>query len=238
MERRTFLETFGKLTKLEMVVSISQQTQPSYLILENCQPYPGYYNEVDTDTPRAIFLVTKEKLSIEEVIRLKCDAQKVINHQFDASSCSISIFGDAYNAIRVRHLKNFEMLHDLVVFLKGEGVSLVKYKNISEVATITVHKLFNFEEIMDGVYQDLDEPGERYLTISEMLDFGQFVRVTQAVKNNVEIKNFDAALAVFFRKKEIVDAVRVYEPRISIQNLLLLQRSYEEQIKRLKLEEI
>lgn len=240
MERRTFIETFGLLTKLEKLVSINQQVQPNSLLMENSQPYPGYYSqhEVDTEKPRTIFIATKEKYSVEEVFRLMYEAQKVLNHPIDATPCKITIFAERYHAIRVRHLKNFGMVRSFLEFLRGEGVLLHKYKAINDTATLEIEKLFSLEEIVEGIYQDLDESGERYISLSSKLDFGQFVKVTQAVKNNIDENNFDAALAVFYRKAGIVDAVRVFEPFISVHNLEKIRSAYEEQIKRLRLNEL
>jgi len=122
--------------------------------------------------------------------------------------------------------------------LRGEGVVFLKHRAINDTATLEIQKLFNLEEIIAGVYQDLDESGERYISLSVKLDFGQFVKVTQAVKNNIDENNFDAALAVFYRKNGVVDAVRVFEPFISIHNLEKIRMAYEDQIRRLKLNEI
>ncbi|WP_047444357.1 hypothetical protein [Alistipes sp. ZOR0009] len=240
MERRMFVETLGLLTKLEKLVSVNQHIQPNTLLLENTQPYPGYYSqhEVDLEKPRTVFIVTKERYSIDEVLRLMYEARKIFNHQLDATPCKISIFSDSYYAIRVRHLKNFGMVKDFQDFLRGEGVVFLKHRAINDTATLEIQKLFNLEEIIAGVYQDLDESGERYISLSVKLDFGQFVKVTQAVKNNIDENNFDAALAVFYRKNGVVDAVRVFEPFISIHNLEKIRMAYEDQIRRLKLNEI
>lgn len=240
MERRLFIETFGSLTKQEMLVSINQHTQPNNLILENTQPYPGYYSrhEVDSEKPRTIFIVTKEYYSMESILRLAYEARRILDCNIDATPCRISVYTDSYFAIRARNFSNFSMVTDFQEFLKAEGVTFLKYRPINEIASIEIQKLFNLEEIIPDIYQDLDEAGERYIKLPNKLDFGQFVKVTQAVKNNLDENNFDAALAIFFRKIGIVDAVRIFEPFISIHNLEKIKHAYEEQIKRLKLKEI
>lgn len=240
MERRLFIETFGLLTKLEHVMSLNHQRHPNALILEITQPYPGYYSahDLDTDKPRTIFFVTKERCAIDHIIRLGYEARRVLKHDIDVTPAKISIYADSYNAIRVKYLKDFNMLKELQEFLKGEGVCFLRYKRIDEVAAIEIHKLFCIEEIVEGIYQDLDEPGERYITLSTKLDFGQFLKVSNAVKNNIDYTGFDAALAVFCRKKGIVDAVRIFDPNIHLENLQKIQTVFEEQIKRLKLQEI
>jgi|APDOM4702015159_1054818.scaffolds.fasta_scaffold00170_6 hypothetical protein len=240
MERRLFIETLGLLTKLEQVVSLNQHTQPSNLVLEITQPYPGYYSvhEVDKDTPRTIFLITKEAYSIEHILRLGYEACKSLKHQLDLTPCRVSIFADSYKGIRVKHLKDFEMLKQLQEFLKNEGIAFAKHRAINEEASIEIQKLFCIEEIVDGIYQDLDEPGERYVTLASKLSFGQFVKVSRAVKNNLDFSGFDAAQAVFYRKKGIVDAVRIFDPNISLHALEKIRATYEDQTKRFLLNEM
>lgn len=240
MERRLFIETFGLLTKLEHVMSLNHQRHPHALILEITQPYPGYYSahDLDTDKPRTIFFVTKEAYSIEHVVRLGYEARKVLGCDIDVTPAKISIFADSYNAIRVKYLKDFDMMKALQDFLKAEGIAFLKYRRIDEEAAIQIQKLFCIEEIVEGIYQDLDEPGERYIALSSKLDFGQFRKVSEAVKNNIDYTGFDAALAVFCRKKGIVDAVRIFDPNIHLENLQKIRTVFEDQIKRLKLQEI
>ena len=236
MERRLFIETFGLLTKVEHVRSVDLHNHPNVLVLEITQPYPEYHGEYepDTDAPRTTFLITREQYSVEHIVRLGYEARKVANHPIDVTPCRISIFADCYYAIRVRHVENFGMVKTLQEFFKSEGMSFLKYKPIDEAASIEIQKLFNVEEITDGIYQDLDEPGERYVALSERLDFGQFLKMTKAVKDSLADVEFDAALAVFYRKKGIVDAVRIFGPGIHLDGLRKIRDAYEEQLKRLE----
>jgi hypothetical protein len=240
MERRLFIETFGLLTKIEQVKSIDLHNHPNALVLEITQPYPGYYSahELDTDAPRTLFLITREAYSIEHIVRLGYEARKAVNHPIDVTPCRISIFADSYYGIRVKYLENFGMLKTLQEFFKGEGISFLKHRPIDEAASIEIQKLFNVEEVVEGVYQDLDEPGERYVAIPSRLDFGQFLKVSKAVKNNLEYAGFDAAQAVFYRKRGVVDAVRIFDPSIHLDGLLRIRDAYEVQIRRLMLQEL
>lgn len=236
MERRLFIETFGLLTKVEHVRSVDLHNHPNVLVLEITQPYPEYHGEYepDRDAPRTTFLITREQYSVEHIVRLGYEAQKLVNHPIDVTPCRISVFTDCYNGIRVRHVENFGMVKTLQEFFKSEGMSFLKYKPIDEAASIEIQKLFNVEEITDGIYQDLDEPGERYVALSERLDFGQFLKVSKAVKDGLDRLAFDAALAVFYRKRGIVDAVRIFGPGIHLDGLLRIRDAYEGQIGLLK----
>lgn len=241
MERRTFIETFGLLTKLERVVSINQHKDPNTLILEIAQPYPGYYSSHDADTskPRTMFLVTKERYSMKEALKLNLSAKNFLDYSnLEISPCIISIYAESYTGFRVRYLRDFKMVADIQSFMKSEGVTFQRYKPLNDTATIEIQKLYSLEEVVEGVYQDLDEVGERYIALSVPLTFSQFVKVTQAVKNNIEENNFDAALSLFYRKRGIEYAVRIFEPYISVHNLELIKKAYGDQIKRLKLNEL
>lgn len=233
MDTKLVIETIGTLTKIESVESIQVS---DWLVLENSQPYPGYHSQFDTDSekPRTLFLITKERISKETLLRKSAIIRQRFDQCFDATPCQLTIYSDVYPGIRIKYLRNFSLIPELVRHYIDEGISFRKYRKISEAATITIYKYFCLEEMAKGIYQDMDEKFERYVEISQELTMDVFVKLSRVVKNNMLNSNFDAALAVFHRKHGIVDAVRIFETTCSVDRLKEIQTEFEVQMKRLE----
>jgi len=232
MDTKLVIETIGTLTKIENVESIQVS---DWLVLENSQPYPGYHSQFDADSekPRTLFFITKDKIS-QEVLQRKSElVQQHFNQSFDATPCQLTIYSDVYFGIRIKYLKNFSLIPELIRCYIDEGISFRKYRKISEAATITIFKYFCLEELTPGIYQDMDEKFERYVEVSQQLTMDVFVKLSRIVKNNMPNSNFDAALAVFHRKHGIVDAVRVFETTCTLERLMNIQAEFDAQLKRL-----
>ncbi len=233
MDTKHVIETIGTLTKIEDVESIHVS---DWLILENSQPYPGYHSqfEADSERPRTLFFITKEKVSQEALLRKSTAIRQRFSQCFDATPCQITIYSDVYPGIRVKYLNNFSLIPELIRHYIDEGISFRKHRKISEAATITIYKYFCLEELSKGVYQDMDEKFERYVDVSQELTIDVFVKLSRIVKNNMANNNFDAALAVFHRKHGIVDGIRVFETNCTLDRLKEIQAEFEAQLKRLE----
>ncbi|SDB87240.1 hypothetical protein [Williamwhitmania taraxaci] len=233
MDTKLLLETIGTLTKVEDVDSIQVS---DWLVIENSQPYPGYHSQFDADAekPRTLFFITKERIGKEILLRKSAIIRQRFDQCFDATPCQLTIYSDVYHGIRIKYLKNFSLIPELMRHYNDEGISFRKYRKISAAATITIFKYFSLEEISKGIYQDLDEKYERYVEISQELSIDVFVKLARIVRNNMVNNNFDAALAVFHRKHGIVDAVRVFESTCTLERLKEIQREFELQLRRLE----
>ena len=227
------IETMGTLTKIERVESIQVS---DWLVLENSQPYPGYHSQFDADSekPRTLFFITKDKIAQETLLRKSAIIHQRFSQEFDATPCQLTIYSDVYHGIRIKYLRNFGLIPELIRHYIDEGILFRKYRKISEAATITIFKYFCLEVLGKGIYQDRDEKYERYVEISKGLTMDVFVKLSQLVKNNMSNSNFDAAMAVFHRKQGIVDAVRIFETTSTLQRLMEIQKEFETQLKRLE----
>lgn len=233
MDTKLVIETIGSLTKIEDVESIQVS---DWLVLENSQPYPGYHSQFDADSekPRTLFFITKEKISKETLLRKSAIIRQRFDQCFDATPCQLTIYSDIYYGIRIKYLRNFSLIPELIRHYIDEGILFRKHRKISAAATITIFKYFCLEELEKGIYQDMDEKFERYVEISQELTIDVFVKLSRIVKNNMLNSNFDAALAVFHRKHGVVDAVRIFETTSTLDRLKEIQAEFEIQLKRIE----
>ncbi len=233
MDTRVIIETIGTLTKIESVESLNVS---DWLVLENSQPYPGYHSqfEADFEKPRTLFFITKDKIDLETLIRKNEIVAKRFNQCYDATPCQLIIYSDIYFGIRIKYLRNFSLIPELMRLFTEEGISFRKPRRISESATITIYKYFRLEELTPTIYKDLDEKDERYVELPKELSMDEFVLLYRMVRNNMPNNNFDAALAVFHRKKGIVDGVRIFEANSSLERLTEIQKVFIEQLERIE----
>ena len=102
---------------------------------------------------------------------------------------------------------------------------------------IKVRKYFTLKEYTPGIYYDVNEPSKAYFEIPVNLSREIFEKITFRLKPNVDYNNLDAALAVFFTPKGVIDAIRIYHPELAMKNIIYLQSKYLEEINRSDLPE-
>ncbi|HUW07133.1 MAG TPA: hypothetical protein VMW01_12815 [Williamwhitmania sp.] len=233
MDTRVIIETIGTLTKIENVESLNVS---DWLVLENSHPYPGYHSQFDADfeKPRTLFFITKDKIDLETLIRKNQVVEEKFKQSYDATPCQLIIYSDIYFGIRIKYLKNFSLIPELMHLFVEEGITFRKPRRISESATITIHKYFILEELAPGIYKDHDEVNERYIELQRVLSMDEFVLLYRMVKNNMQNNNFDAALAVFHRKKGIVEGVRIFEADCNVERLVEIQKIFNDQLGRIE----
>jgi hypothetical protein len=227
------LHGLGFALKLEELSTVKDNVLPNTLVLENSDPFPGYHgNSMHMDTkPRHLFLVLDRKYPGDEIIRKACEIRNDFNHSFDASFGETTIQGEPMHFIRIRGLKSFTQLSSLQHRFADKGFSFSKIQTIHSQAIIKVYKYFRLEEIADGIFRDEDESMMFYLKIKTKPDWQAFEKVTLFIKQNVDIYNFDAALAILYGNR-ITDLIRIYAKDPDINQLKELRDKYLQQLEK------
>jgi hypothetical protein len=228
------LEVFGYIKKQETLSTIDGHILPQTWVLESLKPFPGYHgsNEPDESDPRSIFLMLTQALSFEEVARMSKIVKKQYNQNFNASEGCIYFQPYTYHCIRLKYLSSFEYIHRLQELFAQAGAKYLKTRAMSREGLIQINKNFLVREMEPGIYQDMNNQVKTYIELPEKLQWEDFKKYTFNIKNNLVDNNFDAAQGVFFRKKEIVDVVRIYDFDRSIEKMRLLKDMYEEEIRK------
>jgi hypothetical protein len=213
METRTIIQTIGGIAKLESLFTLTSHLMTNTFVFDMEEPYPGYHGmNLPTDPkPISIFWVTREKSSTERILRISHNVRRVFEHDFDAVPGMICIHNEDLNCIRIRGLDSYEYLEELQNFFFSEGIHFMKKRTMKGKGVIQLKKLFNIEQIEDGIYKDLDDPSMFYVTLTRQVNWQTFVQITQRVRYNIEkeLANFDAALGAIYTKK-ILDVARIY----------------------------
>jgi len=230
-------DTVGTITKKEILVSVEHDTDKA-MVLETLKPYPGYHGTTIPDqlNPRSIFLVTNKKYSGEQIIRATMAIKKGYDEPFDAVPGQITVFNTLTPCIRIKDMKQYGLIDELVKLYRANGIDFMKAKKMSPFAgLIKIRKYFCLEPVVDRIYHDLEMPPMAYLEVPALISWDEFEGITKTIKQNIkDHSNFDAALGVLFTPTEIIDIVRIYHEDINVEEEKLIREKYLEEIARLQ----
>jgi hypothetical protein len=232
---QNLIETFGAITKVETLTTIEHNILPNTLVLETVEPFPGYYERTLPDElkPHTIFLITKEIYPFEDVLRACQIVNAQLDNKYNLTFAELIINNSMYTSVRIIDLDNFKIVSQLQDFLIRNGIPLRKKKAINNPAKITIHKPFIVKELKNDIYSDMENPNMFYIELPEKIDWEDFEALTRIVKNNLSNRSFDAALGVFYRKKGIIDAVRLFEAGINLDRAGVIKEKYEKEFSRI-----
>lgn len=237
MEEHQHGELFGTLEKLEQFNTLNQNIIPGSLVFESPKPFWGYYNEFDSPhtklSPHYIYLAINTTHAVFDVVRAYHKVSEEFDFEFDAAKAFVKFNDRFYNAIRLRHISDYDKIKDVQESFSRHGISmLMSAGNWQNVTThVSIKKVFNVQALSEVVYKDTSEPNHYYLKIPKTLTLDEFAEVTAKVRNNWLGSKFDAALAYFLKEKQVVEIVRIYSELLTLEQLTEIQKLYLSKLK-------
>ncbi len=217
MEKSRIIETWGSIKKEERVKSLQLPSLTNQLILENYEPFPGYFgkNLPSEKPPRSIFMVTAERYAAEQVARALKNVRNRMQHKCFGSFGYIEFGHGRYYCIRIKNLDCFDRINTIREMLGDEGIHFMKYKDIDGLAIIKIYKNFLIKEVVKHVFEDQFENSKVYLTLPYYLNWIDFREVTKRVKQNMNNNLFDAAQGIIWNLDGPTDMVRIYDSKLN-----------------------
>lgn len=234
MENLNYCEHFGSLEKLEEFTTLTHNIVPGSLVFESLSPFWRYYNEDPKDYSQLyIYLIVNQTHEVFEVIRAFQKVKEELPFKFDVAKAFVKFNDRFYNALRVRHLKDYEHIVEIQEAFSRYGISplMSSYNQKRFTALVTLKKMFSLSKLSEGIYLDAYEENHAYLEIPQTLTFDQFADLTQKVKYNWLDSKFDAALGYFIQKQKVIDVVRVYSDNLKIEFLNDIRKLYLQKLK-------
>ncbi len=228
---------FGRLIKEESLKLLTDKVLPNTYVLEANDPFPGYFkyhHEVPAEgRPHYLYYVLESPLKLEKFTRITQDIKSRSKHPFSAALGSVEINNKIEPAIRVRRLGNYNQIEPLQAAYAQEQIEFKKkpLQNIAGNAMIHLDKFYSFSEEADGKYLDAHEKDIGYFEMPKHLNWKTFFDLTQKVRNNVRILDFDASKGLFYKDYKTVDLVRIYSHNMDMEKLQELQEAYLERMK-------
>ena len=237
--KKNIIETFGTISKKEILASLEEEFCNGALVLESKFPFPGYYHQSIPDKevldPGSIFLLTKKTNRDEEIMRLNHEVKKTFKKRFDATIGTLVVFNESRPCIRIKFLKDYADVPELLDLYRKSGVQFLKYRKVKPYYDlIKIRKYFLLETEDPGFYIDNEDEHMCYFQIPAFLKWNEFEKITLAMKRNMDEHKWDAAMGTIYRKNCLVDMVRIYDEHVDKEKIMFIKSKYLEAIKKLK----
>ena len=229
------LMTTGEILKEEKVKSIARNIIPGTLVLENYEPFPGYYGgNIPADTtPMSVFIVLAKRYDLIVLTRLIQEIRIKFNNLFNGTTANIHSGRTNYFTIRINNLKDFSDIYNIQENLINRGIELHAGRNIDKTVLITIQRAFLLEQMENHIYKNLLEESNYYFPLETFLTWEQFRALTTIVKNNIPNTLFDAALGYFCTPDGIKDVVRIYDRKNTWERINEIREHYRKAIMRI-----
>jgi hypothetical protein len=225
MSEKVLLETIGTIEKKEMLGPVGYNE----LVLEAFHPFPGYYGDAvpGNDTPKSLFAITRSKYTEEKIIRVTQKIKSEHNFKFDGTPGMVTLYNMLNPCIRFKELTSYEQVPAILKAYEDDGIEFMSNRKIEPfTGIIKVKKYFLMEAISDYAFKDAEVEGVYYFSIPVQLRFNQFEKITIDLKHNIEDHKFDAALGTIFRKSGLVDLIRIYDDKCTLERLNSIRTKY------------
>ena len=223
-------EVYGMLGKSESLFVVPGKSLPGSLVFESLAPFPGYYDQQDSDSkPMYLYVALDREYSVFDIERAKQSAKKAYDWHFEAAKGKIELYDKHFDVVRLRHLDSFDQLIPIQnEFVKaGIGLKMNSLTNVNnEKGFIQLLKLFYIRKLDKGIYIDTTEDYHAYLVLPHRLTKQEFDETTLKVKYNWESTGFDAAAGCFFIRGELKEMVRIYSKNLTNEYLNELRKLY------------
>jgi hypothetical protein len=235
MEYNNVIETIGSISKMEKLQSLEQDFTLNSLVLKNIDPFPGYRSKTDKmdfiKKQESIFITLSHPYPSEKInaIFKKLATERIINCY--PSYGEISNAGSVIACIRLKGIENYALIPYIQKYFQDNDLQLMNYEKMSGYATIKIFKSFRIIRIAEGLYRDASESEKSYIRIPVLLNWKQFVKITNKIKGSIENPNFDGALGTIYRFNGTEDVIRIYDRETTVEKAKLLKLMYLNEIK-------
>lgn len=240
MVETTTIESFGFIIKKETISLLASEYKFTELILEELDPLAGFYDHFhiplkeEEKKPRSIFAITKE-ISFEQMddfIRMNAAIKKDFKARFDAVMGRLDLQNSLVTCIRI-YMDDYAALPDLIEQYKLSGIIFLPTRSVKEYSSlINIRKYMVIKQIHPSIYMDTELKDTYYFTVKNYVTWPKFESITTSIRMNSEHKVYDAAQAGIYNHNGIVEMVRIYDPKATVEHLAYLKEKYELEIAR------
>jgi hypothetical protein len=240
MESTKTIESLGFVIKKETLKLLVSEHKFNELILEDLDPYPGFYDHFhipvneDEKKPRSIFAIIKDMSfeQMDDVTRITSAIKKNFSKRFDAVMGRLTFQNNLVTSIRI-YMDDYSALPQLIDLYKLSGIEFLSSRPVKPYSTlINIRKYMVLEQIIPTIYRDTELKDTYYFTVEKFVNWPKFETVSLNVRNNNNHKVYDAAQAGYYSRYGIVEMVRIYDQKATLDNLLYLKEKYEIEIER------
>jgi hypothetical protein len=218
------MEGFACIEKIESLALFELNGKKfQELVLQDIKPFPGYYSEtpgsVHEHIPNYAFIALKHGEGCYEdlVLRAQYLIKANVDYEFEISYGRITVQQKHQPCVRVK-IEDLNHLPDLIDRLRNFGIDMEKSYDLKPFDShIKIRKFVDLEEFVGEIYIDKENTSSDfyYVKIPKKLEWKEFVKLIISVRGTGKFNNFDAAMLSLYRKKEIIEFVRLYTKSFS-----------------------
>jgi len=191
--------------------------QSHHLILES-NPTPDYYAKGNFPPNREqsgyhhLFLPIKKSIPCfqDEVYRKACRLLSKFGEGVNIYPGQMTFQNESHPCIRV-NLSGTHNVPEILDEFSKMDLHFYPSKSVETYTSFVYYKRYTgFTELEEGVYQDDTTPGRYFFRIEGNIDFKQFQKGIQKIKNNCNYHLFDSFLASLFYRNTVIDFIGIY----------------------------
>lgn len=241
MENVKRIESLGFVLKKEKIANLETDHHFSELILEDVDPYPGFYDHYHVpmnekeQKPRSLFAVTKNNNldQMDDFIRTTGFIKRETGLEFDAIMGLLELQNHTVGCIRI-NMDEYEPLPEIIRQYSNHGVEFLANRSIKPyISLISLRKYIMMDEISDRIYKDSEMANTYYIKVAKYLKWDEFEKISHVIRNNWEHKIYDAAQAGIYCRQGVVELIRIYDRGTHIDLLKYLKEKYDIEISRI-----
>ena len=213
---------YGTLEKTEVLLPVDVLSE--VLVYESRSPFFGYYDDYPGMHNDNIYyyLVLERRMTFAEMHRAILQAYRLIDAKLDLDHATLRVNQTTYTAVRLRYLDDVAIVAQVQTIFEDLGFTFYKGKAKGEMFCVTkIIKYFDLDDIGQGVWIDRLAKNHAYLQLPVRLELDDFKALVKRVRNNWDGNTFDAGLAVFSNKDEVIEVVRIYSKSVADSEYLL-----------------
>jgi hypothetical protein len=217
MNTKKNIEGFGCFAE-RLDIAVSPFSEKHEVLILESDPEPGYFSKngfpenLVTAKDHHLYILTKHPITCFQdwVIQQACIAKNRHNVHVHVSPGQLTFQNKPHNCIRMR-TQEVDNIKPFIDLLLSKEVSFVKHTKVKPFKSI-VHfkKHIEIESIGDGIYADLHDKNRHFVEIPILVEYDEFEKLVEGIKNNCKFNMFNAALVSMARRDKVINFIAVY----------------------------
>jgi hypothetical protein len=137
---------------------------------------------------------------LDNILRIYQDVKKITNLEFAAYPGQLKLFNVMHACIKIQTEDKTD-IPTIIDAYKSKNVEFIKLKKIDNYTTdITTKEYVKMVQTEEFVYEDIHNKDISYLEIDKYLDWSEFKKLENIIKNTFNYRDFKASLVSIYKE--------------------------------------
>ncbi len=219
---------YGCIYKKEFLTTVQKNILPESFVMKIWRPFHGIQEKLPLrNIPEFYFMVMQEDYLLDSIIGISDKINLEFKHGFDAVEGNIYVAGVTHPVIRIKIYEKSVLIKEIQKQFADYGFQMSMNRlSIKEKGVIKLKKYFTLKVVKEGIYFDRRTPELAYFRIPHQIEWDLFEDITQRIKVNVALGEFDAAMGAFHFGQKVEYIIRILKLQKSLNNIELIKQDY------------